>query len=69
MKGLIEGTRYLPRVLQDPGSTPVYNADRFPIVGATLAVAQKGQVQGRSAEPVLSLDEGLTTKPAPAFMK
>ena len=46
MKGLIEGTRCLPTVLQDLGSTPVYNADRFPIVGATLAVAQKGQVQG-----------------------
>ncbi|MGH7799491.1 MAG: hypothetical protein ACREOW_02545 [Thermodesulfobacteriota bacterium] len=32
-----------------------------PIVGATLAVAQKGQVQDRSAE--------LTTKPAPTFMQ
>ena len=34
-----------------------------------LAVAQKGQVQDRSAEPVLSLDEGLTTKPAPTSMQ
>ncbi len=36
-------------------------ANLSPIVGATLAVAQKGQVQDRSAE--------LTTKPAPTFMQ